>query len=69
MLRYSQFQPDLTPAERLFAAILKRAVRDARNKDQRYKQSAIEFLWRVAPSVAKKAGVPAVNEVTYFRNK
>lgn len=54
---------ELTPEERLLAATIKLAIRDAKAaKSDHTRNEAREFLWTVAPTVAKLAEVPAVTQ-------
>lgn len=50
---------DLLPEEGLFAAIIQRAVKDARqDKDYKCRVDALQFLWACVPLVAKRLQLP-----------
>lgn len=53
---------ELEPAERLLAAVIRTALKDARqDKNLHQRNEALRFLWSVAPIVAKRMGLPAVD--------
>lgn len=55
-LHYSHATRELDPAERLFAAVLKRAYRDVVYvSDEKLTADARRFLQDVAPGVARRA--------------
>lgn len=61
MLRLAQDTPPLDSHERLFAAALKLAIKDAtRHKQEHTRYEAAQWLWTIAPTVAQRAGVPPI---------
>lgn len=49
----------LEPEERLFAALVRQAIRDAqRSKSPQLRDDALHFLWTVAPLVAVRLNLP-----------
>jgi hypothetical protein len=50
---------ELTPEERLFAAVIRAAIKDALSaKQPQVRYEAIVFLWMVCPCVAERAKLP-----------
>lgn len=50
---------ELTPEERLFAAMLRNAIRDAtRHTNEHVRAEAARWLWSVAPTIAQRVGLP-----------
>lgn len=56
LLRYSHTRP-LDPYEQLLAALVKRALQDARCNNERLAAEAAGWLQWFAPAVAERAGV------------
>ena len=49
---------ELTPEERLFAAMLRNAIRDAtHHTNAKVRAEAARWLWTVAPTIAERAGL------------
>lgn len=64
MLRYSRPTRELDPVERLLAAVIKAAIRDAQQeRDKRLREEAAQWLWDVASGVAEKAPMPPSSKV------
>ena len=47
-------QSDLEPEQRLLAGVVRRALKDARGKDQKLKAEALGFLWVCVPDWAER---------------
>jgi hypothetical protein len=62
MLRYSQPR-QFDPAELLFVALIKRALKDARCSNARLQTEASAWLWWFAPAIAQRAGVARATTV------
>ena len=45
---------DIEPAQALLGAVIKRALKDARGKDQKLKAEALGFLWVCVPDWAER---------------
>ena len=48
---------DLLPEEKLLAAMVRLAIKDAKGKQERWRDDARRWLWWVVPSVAQRVGV------------
>ncbi len=52
----------MDPAEELLAAVLKRAIHDAKaDRSDKVRYEAAAWLWDVAPVVAERAGVEQID--------
>ena len=56
-------QSDLEPEQRLLAGVIKRALKDARGKDQKIKAEALAFLWVCVPDWAEQLRLELPAEV------
>lgn len=57
------FQEIDEPELRLLAALVRCAIRDAKQRrEERLRREASRWLWTHAPAMAKRAGVPTVEE-------
>jgi hypothetical protein len=50
---------DLTPEERLLAALVRLSIRDAlQHRNAHIRREAASWLWWICPAIAARAGVP-----------
>lgn len=61
-MKVSRVECSLLPEERLLAAAIRTAIRDAtRAKETKVRTEAAAFVWTVSPTIAERACVPHVD--------
>jgi hypothetical protein len=54
------------PEELLLIALVKRALKDAKDRRERLCEEAACWLWTVAPTIAERAGVTQLSIIWHY---